>query len=79
MKKMTVVFRDEELYHALKVQAAAEGHTLGSAVIEAVTQWLEAKEDFADAASAQEAMREQGENVPWEKVREEIRNLGPPN
>ncbi len=43
MKKMTVVFRDEELYHALKVQAAAEGHTLGSAVIEAVKQWLEAK------------------------------------
>ena len=44
-KPMTVVFDDEELYIALKVEAARTGRHPKDIVAEALIEWLEAKED----------------------------------
>lgn len=72
MKKVTVVLEDEELYQALKLYAAQEGRTLRQVITEALEQWVEAKEDAEDAAFVQEAMQEQGRNIPWEEVKREM-------
>ena len=44
-KRMTVVFDDEELYTAVKVEAARAGRPSKDIVAEAVREWLEARED----------------------------------
>lgn len=44
-KRMMVVFDDEELYTALKVEAARRNCHAKDIVAEAVREWLEAKED----------------------------------
>ena len=44
-KRMTVVFDDEELYTALKVEAARRGCPAKVIVAGAVREWLEARED----------------------------------
>ena len=44
-KRMTVVFDDEELYTALKVEAARRGCPAKDIVAGAVREWLEARED----------------------------------
>ena len=44
-KRMTVIFEDEELYKALKVEAARMGRHAKDIVAEAVSEWLEARED----------------------------------
>ena len=44
-KRMTVVFDDEELYTALKVEAARKGRHAKDIVADAVREWLEARED----------------------------------
>ncbi len=44
-KRMTVIFEDEALYTALKVEAARKGRHAKDIVAEAVREWLEARED----------------------------------
>lgn len=44
-RRMTVIFEDEGLYTALKVEAARKGRHAKDIVAEAVSQWLEARED----------------------------------
>ena len=44
-KRMTVIFEDEALYTALKVEAARSGRHAKDIVSEAVREWLEASED----------------------------------
>lgn len=44
-KRMTVVFDDEALYRALKVEAARSGRHAKEIVAQAVRGWLEAQED----------------------------------
>lgn len=44
-KRMTVIFEDEELYTALKVEAARKGRYAKDIVAEAIREWLEARED----------------------------------
>ena len=44
-KRMTVIFEDEALYTALKVEAARKGRHCKDIVAEAVHEWLEARED----------------------------------
>jgi len=44
-RRMTVVFDDEKLYIALKVEAARTGRYAKDIVAEALTEWLQAKED----------------------------------
>ncbi len=44
-KRMTVVFDDEDLYTAVKVEAARTGRHAKDIVAQALLQWLEARED----------------------------------
>ena len=60
-KRMTVIFEDEALYTALKVEAARKGRYAKDIVAEAVREWLEAREDEELRASLEEAGHE------WER------------
>ena len=57
-KRMTVIFEDEALYTALKVEAARKGRYAKDIVAEAVREWLEAREDDELRASLEEARHE---------------------
>ena len=57
-KRMTVIFEDEELYTALKVEAARKGSHAKDIVAEAVHEWLEAREDEELRAGLEEARSE---------------------
>ena len=57
-KRMTVVFDDEELYTALKVEAARRGWHAKDIVAEAVREWLEDKEDQELRSGLEEARAE---------------------
>jgi hypothetical protein len=48
-KRMTVVFDDEELYTAVKVEAARRHVPAKDIVAEALREWLELQEDLEDA------------------------------
>lgn len=45
MKRMTVVFDDEALYTAVKVEAARRNRPLKDVVTEALREWLDEQED----------------------------------
>lgn len=57
-KRMTVIFEDEALYTALKVEAARKGRHAKDIVAEALREWLEAREDEELRAGLEEARRE---------------------
>jgi len=59
-KRMTVIFEDEELYTALKFEAARKGRHAKDIVAEAVRDWLEATEDEELRAGLEE-MRDEWE------------------
>ena len=60
-RRMTVIFEDEALYTALKVEAARTGRHAKDIVAEAVSEWLEAREDEELQAGLEEARQE------WER------------
>ncbi|MBM2826486.1 MAG: hypothetical protein HW403_550 [Dehalococcoidia bacterium] len=69
-RRMTIVFDDEELYTAIKVEAARTHRPAKEIVAEAVRQWLEGQEDVEDIAISQERMaayRREG-GIPLEEV-----------
>jgi hypothetical protein len=45
MKRMTVIFEDETLYTAVKVEAARRNRPLKDLVTQALREWLEERED----------------------------------
>ena len=60
MRSMTVLFEDEDLYIAVKVEAARRNRPLKDLVTEALREWLEDHEDadllpVVDAARAERA------------------------
>ena len=57
-KRMTVIFEDEALYTALKVEAARKGRHAKDIVAEAVSEWLEAREDEELRADLEERRTE---------------------
>ena len=57
-KRMTVIFEDEALYTALKVEAVRKGRHAKDIVAEAVSEWLEAREDEDLRAGLEEARHE---------------------
>lgn len=72
-KRMTVVFHDEELYTALKMEAARQHRSASELVAEAVREWLERQEDAEWVPLIEEARAEwqaQG-GKPWESVAKE--------
>ena len=77
MKKMTVVFDDDDLYTAVKVEAARQNRPAKEIVAEALEAWLEAREDIEDAIFAKEAMEEyrQKGGIPLEQVKTRMRAI----
>ena len=57
-KRMTVIFEDEALYTALKVEAARKGRHAKDIVAEAIREWLETREDEELRADLEEARHE---------------------
>ena len=57
MKKMTVVI-DDDLYTAVKVEAARRNRPLKEIVSEALSEWLEVQEDLELGPIIEEARRE---------------------
>jgi hypothetical protein len=57
-KRMTVVFDDEELYRALKVESARLGQPARDIVSDALREWLERREDEEISNELDEARRE---------------------
>lgn len=56
--KVTVAFRDEALYRAIRVRAAEEGRQIRDIVEEALGAWLEAREDAEDVEASAAAIEE---------------------
>lgn len=61
MKRMTVLFEDENLYTAVKVEAARRNRPLKDLVTEALREWLEGQED-SEVLPALEAARSEWED-----------------
>ncbi|MGH2356783.1 MAG: hypothetical protein ACRDGJ_02075 [Candidatus Limnocylindria bacterium] len=56
--KVTVAFRDEALYGAIRIRAAAEGRQIRDIVEEALRAWLDAREDAEDLDASLSALEE---------------------
>ena len=73
-RRMTVIFDDEDLYTALKVEAARQHRPAKQIVAEAVREWLELQEDIEDLEVHNERMedfRREG-GIPHEEVMREL-------
>ncbi|MDO9581098.1 MAG: hypothetical protein Q7J06_11145 [Bacteroidales bacterium] len=71
---MTVVFHNEELYTYLKVEAARRHMPASQIISEAVSEWLESRED-AELLPAIEAARtewKQKGGRPWSEAEREV-------
>jgi hypothetical protein len=73
-RRMTVVFHDDELYTDLKVAAVRRRLTASEIITEAVTEWLESREDAALVPVIKAARAEYQEKGgrPWDEVRQEV-------
>src|SRR5258708_6451742 len=58
MRRMTVLFEDEALYRAVKVEAARRNRHLKDLVPEALRDWLESQEDAELLPAIEEARAE---------------------
>lgn len=56
--KVTIDLADGDVYRAIKVEAARSDRSVREIVEEALTAWLERREDAEDAASAHAALAE---------------------
>jgi hypothetical protein len=56
--KVTVAFRDDEIYRRVRLHAAASGRQVRDIVEEALTAWLDAREDDEDLAESKAALKE---------------------
>ncbi len=61
MKRMTVIFEDEALYTAVKVEAVRKNRPLKDVVTEALREWLETQEDAELAPQVEAARKEWAE------------------
>lgn len=59
--KVTIALRDDALYRAIRIRAAASGTQIRDVVEEALREWLERHEEEEDAAAAREALAEYDE------------------
>ena len=73
-RKMTVVFHNEDLYTYLKVEAARRHMPASEIISDAVSEWLESRED-AELVPAIEAARTEWKEKggrPWSEAEREI-------
>ncbi|GAH51318.1 unnamed protein product, partial [marine sediment metagenome] len=74
VRRMTVVFHDEELYTYLKVEAARRHIAASDIVTDAVREWLESHEDaelLPTIEAARAEWKEKG-GRPWSEVEQEV-------
>ena len=73
-KRLNVVFDDESLYRALKVEAARRGVPAKTIVADALARWLNASDDEEDLRVSLDALADYRENggLPAEQVHAEI-------
>ena len=74
VKRMTVVFDDDELYVTLKIEAARSGRHAKDIVAEALRGWLEARED-AELAPELDTARAEWQVDGGEEAAEFFRRL----
>ena len=73
-RKMTVVFHNEDLYTYLKVEAARRHMPASEIIADAVSEWLESRED-AELVPVIEAARTEWKEKggrPWSEAEREI-------
>jgi hypothetical protein len=73
-RRMTVVFRDEDLYTYLKVEAARRHMPASEIIADAVNEWLESREDaelMPTIESSRAEWKEKG-GRPWSVIENEI-------
>lgn len=56
--KVTVAFRDDSIYRAIRIRAAADGRKVRDIVEEALAAWLEDREDAEDVVASSAAITE---------------------
>ncbi len=56
--KVTISFRDDSLYRAVRLRAVEEGRQIRDIVVEALTAWLELRENAEDAEASAAALTE---------------------
>ena len=72
---MTVIFKDENIYTHLKVEAVKRDINASDIVSEAVVEWIESREDIELAPLVEESQKEVNKNgtKSWDKVKKEFR------
>jgi len=72
---MTVVFRDENIYTHLKVEAAKRNINASDIVSEAIVEWIESREDIELAPLISESQKgiEKSGTRSWKKVKEDLK------
>jgi hypothetical protein len=73
-RKMTVVFHNEDLYTYLKVEAARRHMPASEIIADAVSEWLESREDaelLPVIDSARTEWKEKG-GRPWSEAEREL-------
>ena len=73
-RKMTVVFHNEDLYTYLKVEAARRHMPASEIIADAVSEWLESREDAELVPTIEAARTEWKEKGgrPWSEAEREI-------
>lgn len=73
-KRMTVVFKDENLYTHLKVEAAKRNINASDIVSEAVIEWIESQEDSELAPLIRESKKEvkSAGTKSWKEVKKNL-------
>jgi hypothetical protein len=73
-KRMTVVFKDENIYTHLKVEAAKRNINASDIVSEAIVEWIESREDVELAPLISESRKEieKSGTKSWRKVKEDL-------
>ncbi len=73
-RRMTVVFHNDELYTDLKVAAVRRRLTASEIIAEAVTEWLESREDaeLVPVIKAAHSEYQAKGGRPWGEVRKQL-------
>jgi len=73
-KRMTVVFKDENTYTHLKVEAAKRNINASDIISEAVVEWIESREDFELSPlikNSQDEVKSSGAK-PWKELKNNL-------
>jgi len=74
-KRMTVIFKDENVYKHLKVEAAKRDVNASEIISDAVVEWIESREDVKLAPLIRESKIEAKKKgtKSWDKVKEDLK------